>query len=116
MIKNRYNELPDHPFKEPHIINYGVYRYKGNKKWYGLVMNIDKGHLVKEEKGTYVDVINVRIDESKRETIINNQSIYPSYHMNKQKWVSIILDDSLDDEVVMAYIDYSRNFMINKKK
>lgn len=34
--------------------------------------------------------------------------------MNKQKWVSILLDDSLKDEEVMEYIDWSRNFMIGK--
>jgi len=34
--------------------------------------------------------------------------------MNKQKWVSIILDESLSDMEVMEFIDYSRNFMIGK--
>jgi len=34
--------------------------------------------------------------------------------MNKQKWASIVLDESLSDLEVMNYIDYSRNFMINK--
>lgn len=116
LIKERYNEVPDHPFKDPHIKNYGVYRYKGNDKWYGLVMNINKSNLDKVSKDIYIDVINVRIDENNRENILKNKSIYPSYHMNKQKWVSIVLDDSLKDEEVMNYIDYSRNFMIGKNE
>ena len=114
LIKERYHEIPDHPFKDPHIKNYGVFRYHGNDKWYGLIMNIDKANLDKNSKDVYVDVINVRIDENNRETILKQKSFYPSYHMNKQKWVSIILDDSVDDEAVMSYIDYSRNYMIGK--
>ena len=34
--------------------------------------------------------------------------------MNKKKWASILLDDSLTDEEVMSYINYSRDFMIGK--
>ena len=114
LIKKRYDESPDFPFADPHIKNYGVFRYRGNDKWYGLVMNINKSVFIKDKKDVFVDVINVRIDENKREEIINYQNIFPSYHMNKQKWISIILDDSLSDEEVMTYIDYSRNFMMSK--
>ena len=114
LIEEKYHELSDFPFSDPHIVNYGVFRYHGNQKWYGLIMNVSKsvfGHYNKED---YVDVINVRIDEEKREEILKNKNIYPSYHMNKQKWVSIILDDTYSDDKVMEYIDYSRNFMIGK--
>lgn len=114
LIKEKYNEYPDFPFKDPHIKNYGVFRYQGNKKWYGLIMNVNKSVFGDNYLNQYVDVINVRIDEDKRDDIIDNKSIYPSYHMNKKKWVSILLDESLSDEIVMSYIDYSRNFMIKK--
>ena len=36
--------------------------------------------------------------------------------MNKQKWVSILLDDTFTDEEVMEYIAYSRDFMVGKTK
>ena len=114
LIKKRYGESPNFPFKDPHIKNYGVFRYQGNQKWYGLIMNVNKSNFGGSDKKEYVDVINVRIDENRREEIIDRVSIYPSYHMNKQKWVSILLDESLEDEAVMTYIDYSRNFMIKK--
>ena len=93
---------------------YGVFRYHGNNKWYGLIMHVNKAVFGEENKEEYVDVINVRIDEERRNEILKEKAIYPSYHMNKQKWVSILLDESLKDEEVMEYIDWSRNFMIGK--
>lgn len=114
LIKEKYGESPDFPFTDSKYKHLGVFRYQENKKWYGLVMNVNKSVFGEEYKDIYIDVINVRIDENKRNLIINNKNIFPSYHMNKMKWVSILLDESLADFEVMNYIDYSRNFMINK--
>lgn len=116
LIKEKYDESPDFPFTDSKYKHLGVFRYQENKKWYGLVMNVNKSVFGKEYKEEYVDIINVKIDENKRDKIINNKNIFPSYHMNKQKWVSILLDESLSDLEIMEYIEYSRNFMINKSK
>ena len=79
-------------------------------------MNVNKSNFLPNTKDEFVDVINVRIDENKREEILKNKGIYPSYHMNKQKWISILLDDTFSDEEVMKYIAYSRDFMVGKTK
>ena len=114
LIYERYHESPDFPFDQDKYKNYGVFRYHGNNKWYGLIMNVNKSVFIKIDNKEYVDVINVRIDESNRDVILKTNGIYPSYHMNKQKWVSILLDESLSDEEVMKYISYSRDYMIGK--
>ena len=114
IIYERYHESPDFPFTNSKIEHYGVFRYHGNDKWYGLIMNVNKSVFGFPNNEEYVDIINVKIDETKREEILSVKGIYPSYHMNKKKWISIILDESLSDEDVMSYIDYSRNFMVGK--
>ena len=114
LINERYHESPDFPFTNSKIEHYGVFRYKGNNKWYGLIMNVNKSVFGFPNNEEYVDIINVKIDETKREEILKIKGIYPSYHMNKKKWISIILDESLSDEEVMSYIDYSRNYMVGK--
>ena len=114
LIFMKYHESPDFPFDQEKYKNYGVFRYHGNEKWYGLIMNVNKAVFGGENKEEYVDVINVRIDENKREKILARKGIYPSYHMNKQKWASVLLDESLSDEEVMKYINFSRDFMIGK--
>ncbi len=114
LIEERYHEAPDFPFEGERFENYGVFRYHGNQKWYGLIMNVDRGVFGGSKEEEFVDILNVRIDEEKREEILKIKGIYPSYHMNKQKWVSILLNESLRDEEIMEFIDSSRNFMIGK--
>ena len=46
---------------------------------------------------------------------LKQKGIYPSYHMNKNNWVSIILDDTLNDEDIMNLIQISFD-VINDEK
>lgn len=36
-------------------------------------------------------------------------SIVPAYHMNKMHWISIILDDTVPDEIIAQFVDDSFN-------
>ena len=114
LIQERYQEQPDYPFDNEKYKRYGVFRYRGNQKWYGLIMNVSKAVFGGKDKEEFADAINVRIDEGRRDEILEKKGIYPSYHMNKQKWVSILLDESFSDEEIMTYVDWSREFMIGK--
>lgn len=115
LIQYKYNELPDFPFKDDHIT--GIFRYPDNRKWYGLIMNITKYKVTKKEEDIeHVDVFNIKVAEERIPSIFNEKSIYPSYHMKKTSWVSIILDDTLDDNYIMELVDESRNYAINSTK
>ena len=114
LIYERYHEKTDFPFTQSKIEHYGVFRYHGNQKWYGLIMNIKRSLLGDSDSDEYVDIINVKIDESRRDEIFAIKGVYPSYHMSKTKWASILLDDTLSDEEVMAFVDLSRAFMVGK--
>lgn len=115
-IEEKYGEVADYPFNEKKYKNYGVFRYKSSGKWYAIIMNIGKKFLLKTETKATADVINVKIDEGKREELLKINGIFPSYHMNKQKWISVILDETLSDEKVLNLIDESRTLVAKKKK
>ena len=113
LIRERYNETPDFPFKK--LEDYGVFRYPGNGKWYGLIMNIPFNKMFASDDESLIEIINVKIDPKEREVLLNSPGIYDCYHMNKNSWVSIVLDDTLCDERIMELIDASRNLIIGKK-
>lgn len=86
--------------------NCAIWRRKDNQKWYGLITTVSKNKLglSSDEK---VDIINLRIDCNELEKIVDNQSYFRAYHMNKKHWVSICLDGSISIDEIQKRIDQS---------
>ena len=103
LIIERYNVKPEFLWEK--FANYGVFRNKRNDKWFGIIMNIPKNKIV-GDSDTEIEVINIKVD-SYAIKLQEKNGVYPSYHMNKKNWISIILDDTLSDEEVMGLIDIS---------
>lgn len=112
MISEKYGEQPDFPFGE--LEGSGVFRCQSNRKWYGLIMNVARGKVSKTDSEEPVDVINVKVMPEKREEYLAVEGIYPAYHMNKQKWLTAVLDGSLPDSLIMTLIDESRSLVSGK--
>ena len=113
-IASKYDESPDFPFKK--MEGYGVFRYKENKKWYGLIMNL-KGSLVDENLGEdEEEFINIKIDPTERETLLKKKGVYPGYHMNRENWISIVLNGTVEDEEIERLLDISRKYAMGKAK
>lgn len=115
LIFEAYGERPDFPFSE--MENYGVFRVPSTNKWYGLIMQVGWAKLYKDTnlEGT-VDVLNLKIDETKRDELFAIDGILPAYHMNHKSWASVLLDDRVDDGLIMSLIDVSRTFALSNKK
>ena len=41
--------------------------------------------------------------------LIKINGFYKAYHMNKKSWISVILDNTLDNEIIYSLIDQSYN-------
>ena len=50
------------------------------------------------------DIINLKAEESLVPDLTNEAGIYPAWHMNHRKWISVTLDDTLSDGRVMELI------------
>ena len=107
LILDRYSVEPDFPWDEGEENPAGVFRHGSNNKWFGLIMNIDRRHLDRDGGEEPVDVINLKADENKTAFLHKIRGIYPAYHMNHRKWISVTLDDTLDDRDVMDLVDES---------
>ena len=109
-IHEKYQEEPVFPFSS--LDDCGVFKYSLNNKWYALITNIKKHQLLKNQDEELIDVLNVKIDPSSLNHLLKIKGIYKAYHMNKKHWISILLDDNLDDDFIMQLIDESRNRII----
>lgn len=110
-IKEKYGIEPEFLWKK--YPGFGVFRNKKNNKWFALIANVDKSKLM-DSKGE-TEIINVKIDERKLDDYLKQKGIYKAYHMNNKKWISIILDGTLEEKVIEDFIEKSYN-IVNQKK
>lgn len=92
----------------------GVFRNKYNKKWFGIILNVSKNKLDSNYKQEKVEVINMKLNKIMINELLKEKGFFKAYHMNKKSWISIILDSSLDNEIIYYLIDQSYD-IVNKK-
>ena len=107
-----YGDYPDFPWKNYN--GYGVFRNRNNKKWYALIMNVPQNKFEKNASGN-IDVINLKIDDAKIPELTQQKGFYPAYHMSKKSWITIFLDNTIDDDKILDLIDESYNYTTNKR-
>lgn len=88
-----------------------VLRHEDNQKWYAVVMRIPWDKLEKGREGL-VEAVNLKHDQVA--DLLSKKGIYPAFHMNKRYWLSLALDDSLQDEEVIELIERSWNLTVKK--
>lgn len=112
-IINYYHTTPEFPWeKDPDC---GIFRHANNKKWYALIMSVKRGKIENNDNIEKVEIINLKLNEEKISQLLNKKGFYKAYHMNKKKWITIILDNTIKDEEIIAYIKESYNLTCNKK-
>lgn len=105
-VKEKFGTDPDYPwFKYP---DYAVLRHNGNGKWYGLIMNVPKIKLGLSGEES-VDIIDLKCDPGVISLLRNEQGTLPAYHMNKEHWITIVLDSPFPKEEIYNLIDWSYN-------
>lgn len=112
-IAKEWGDPYDHPFaKHP---DYASYRVAG--KWYALIFPLKLSQLAtipNQEMDKQVEVINIKVEPDKMDKLLKKEGIYPSYHMSKKSWVSIVLDQGLDDEELWHLVTTSKQLATPK--
>ena len=106
-INKKYGDEPE--FEWEKFSGYATFRNKNSKKWYGIIMNIDKSKLG-EKSNEEVEIIDVKLDPNEITDLLKQDGFYPAYHMNKKNWITVILNNTLSDEYIMKLIDKSYSY------
>ena len=88
-----------------------VLRHEGNQKWYAVMIRIPWDKLEKGREGL-VEAVNLKHDQVA--DLLSKKGIYPAFHMNKRYWLSLALDDSLQDEEALELIERSWKLTVKK--
>lgn len=114
MIHDRFGIEPDYPFADDFVTV--VFRRKDNLKWFAIVMSVDAKKL---KIGAYgeLDIVNLKCTDEDREELAQTEGVVPAYHMNKKRWLSIVLDEQEDfDEKLAELVQKSFDLTASQKK
>ena len=112
--KKTYKVSPDYPWNDDNA----VLRHKDNRKWFGVVLSVrsdrlpsvrytDSGSIYDDESFQYIDILNVKCDPVMIGSFLTKSGYFPAYHMNKERWITAILDDRIPDALLVALIGQS---------
>ncbi len=110
-VKRQYGTEPDYPWADDNA----VLRHRENRKWYGLVMEVERGKLGMPGAGS-VCALNVKCEPVLIGSLRERPGFHPAYHMNKDKWITVRLDGSVAAEEIRNLVDPSYRLTMPKPK
>lgn len=102
--KKEYGTSADRPFSTAPA--YEVLRHEGSGKWYALFMDIPASKLGLA-RDDVVDIINLKCDPMLAGSLRDGVGIFPGYHMNRQNWITVLLDGTVPFGDVRGLMDIS---------
>ena len=83
-----------------------VFRHHGNRKWFAVIMDIPRKNLALAGEGE-TQVVNLKCDTRLIGSFRAEAGIFPGWHMNKAHWLTVVLDDTVEDEKIKFLVDMS---------
>ena len=102
-VQKQYGTMPEYLWSK--LSDSAVLRHK-NGKWYAVIMTVEKSKLGLEGNDL-VDIMDVKCDPEMTSMIIQTYGFLPGYHMNKQHWITILLDGSVSEAKTLDFLDMS---------
>lgn len=109
--RQQYGTEPEYPWNNWNV----VLRHTDNKKWYGLVLEVGRDKLGLPGEGE-VDVLNVKSDPMLIGSYRTQEGFFPAYHMNKENWLSILLEQPELDCTIKKLVALSYELTKPKNK
>ena len=92
-----------------------VFRHPASKKWYAIIMDVPANKLGLSGEDL-VDVMNVKCGTIMVGSLLSEKGFRPAYHMNKNHWISILLNDSVSDDQIFPLLELSYDSVAPKRK
>ena len=86
-----------------------------DKKWYALIMDVPKEKLGLPGEDI-VDVINLKVESLLIGSLRMEKGFFPAYHMNRDNWISVLLDGTVDLAQIKDLLDLSYDLTKAKPK
>ena len=109
-IKKQFDITEEHLWLK--FPDYIVFRNRKNKKWFAIIMDIEKSRLGLEDEGK-IDIIDLKCDPILIGSLLHNEGYLPAYHMSKKNWITVLLDGSVSENELKDLICLSYEIIDN---
>lgn len=110
-IREQYGDELEFLWEGAQNARSAIWRVPQNRKWYGLLMAVTREKLVPHNKdteaGEEVEVIDLRGEPMEIAEMVDRQRFFEGYHMNKKHWLTIVLDGTVETELICRLVDES---------
>ena len=103
-INENYDAIQEYPWEK--YPNFTTFKHSNNKKWFALIADVPFEKLEIKKDGI-VDVINLKNIPEMIGSLRKNEGILPAYHMNKEHWITILLNGTVPKQKICELIDIS---------
>lgn len=69
---------------------------------------VKRGQLDGSADQELVEIVNLKVDGREIAEPLSQSGIFPAYHMSKKSWVSVLLNDTVEDQAILALLEKSR--------
>ncbi len=108
-VSDRYSTEAEYPWMDENFI----FRHCDNRKWFAVAMRIQYFKLGIAKDG-YVDIVDVKCGPLLMGAYRAKPGILPGYHMNKDNWITVLLDGTAEDSLIKELLQISYD-MTGKK-
>lgn len=112
LIWERYGAEEEHPFKNDTAS--AVFRCPRNQKWFAVLLRIPKARLGLAGNAP-AEILDLKCDPILVSSLQREPGFFKAYHMNKDAWITVLLDDTVPDERIAFLLDLSYEAVAAKK-
>lgn len=111
-IKDTYRVTPEYLWSStPDNV---AFRNPNNGKWFAVLI----GNLSKEKLGIKsvdkVNILNLKCHPMLTFSFVDNKRIFKGFHMNKEHWISVLLDKSVPQDELKMLVAMSYELVESK--
>ena len=102
--KQNFGVTPDFPFKQ--YPRYAVLRHTDSERWFALFMNVKNTSLGIEGLGEK-EILDIKCKPEVIGSLRKQPGFLPAYHMNKEHWITVLLDGTIEDKQIFQLLSDS---------
>ena len=111
LVRDRYGVEPEYPWDDENFI----FRHGSNRKWFAVAMRVACRKLGLDRDGS-VDIVDLKCSPLLAGAYRGRPGVLPAWHMNKEHWLTVLLDGSAEDGLLEELLDISYELTAGRRR